>query len=95
MKDLFRDDCMLVRLERPFRDERIGPEEMDRLILSTRLRPYSLYPITSWPAHVYVTRVVEPAILKTLTFTKEEVQLIGWGAIFETLKDAKAFAGSA
>ena len=92
MRDSLRDDYMLVRIEPPFRDERIGPEDLDTLILSTRLRPHSLYPITSWPVHVYVTRVVEPAILKALRFKKEEVQLLAWGAIFETLKDAEEVA---
>ena len=92
MRDSFRDDYMLVRIEPPFGDERIGPEDVDTLILSTRLMPHSLYPITSWPVHVYVTRVVEPAILKALEFKKEEVQLLAWGTIFETLKDAEEVA---
>lgn len=90
MKDSVRDDYMLVRVEPAFRDDRIGPLELDQLILSTRLRPYSLYPITEWPVHVYVTRVVDPAILKTLNFTKEQVELIGWGMLFQTLEAARA-----
>lgn len=92
MTDSLRDDYMLVRVEPSFRDEQIGHVEVDRLILSTRLKPHSLYPIKEWPAHVYVARVIEPTILKRLEFTKTDVELIAWGTLFRTLEDARVFA---
>jgi hypothetical protein len=95
MQDSLHDDYMLVGIEPSFRDDRNGVIQIDMLILSTRLIPFSLYPIISWPVHVYVARVVEPEILQTLKFTKDDVRLIAWGALFQTLEDAQAFASNA
>ncbi len=94
MEDLTRNDYMLVSIDPAFRDERIGPLAIDRLILSTRFEPYSLYPISEWPSHVYVARVVDPSILKTQRFTKEQVELIAWGTLFQTLENARDFASN-
>jgi hypothetical protein len=92
MVDSVRNDYMLVRIEPSFRDERSVPKEIDRLILSTRLKQYSLYPITEWPCRVYVIRIVDESILQTAQFTREQVEIIAWGTVFQTRKQAQNYA---
>jgi hypothetical protein len=92
MLDSVRNDYMLVRIKPSFCDERSSPKEIDRLILSTRLKPCSLYPITEWPCHVYVMRILDESILQTAQFTRQQVEIIAWGALFQTLKQAQNYA---
>lgn len=92
LRDPVRDDYMLVEIEpaligQPFG---LGDRDISRLILSTRHQGYTLFPITEWPSHVYVTRILDEAILQTSSFTKEQIELIAWARIYRTLKEAEA-----
>jgi hypothetical protein len=85
---------MLVEIEptllgQPFG---LGDRNVSRLILSARHQGYTLYPITEWPSHVYVSRILDETILETLVFTKEQVELIAWAMIFRTMEEAEAHA---
>jgi hypothetical protein len=68
----------------------LGDRDISRLILSTRHRGYTLYPVTEWPAHVYVTRILDDTVLQTLSFTKEQVELIAWAMIFRSFEEAES-----
>jgi hypothetical protein len=92
MQDSIRNDYMLIQIEPSFTDERLASEQIDRLIISTRFKPYSLYPITQWPCHVYVARVADPSVFQALRFIKEQVHLIAWGALFQKFEQARSFA---
>jgi hypothetical protein len=92
LRDTIRDDYMLVRIEPSFRDERSSPMDIDRLVISTRLKPHSLYPITDWPCHVYVMRIVDDHLLEASSFTETQEEMIAWGTLFKTLAEAQRFA---
>ena len=92
MLDSVRNDYMLVRIRPSFCDDSSSPKQTDRLILSTRLTPCSLYPVTEWPCHVYVIRILDESILQTAQFTRQQVEIIAWGTIFQTLKQAQNYA---
>jgi hypothetical protein len=83
LQDSARDDYMLVRIDPPILGQKygLGGLNIDHLILSARLAGRSLYPINEWPCHVYVMRIVNDQILKTLSLEKEDVQMIGWGTL--------------
>jgi hypothetical protein len=90
LRDSIRDDYMLVEIEplligQPFG---LGNQDIEYLILSTKHSGFTLYPPTEWPSHVYVTRILDDSILKTLSFTKDQVELLTWGMIFPTLEEA-------
>jgi hypothetical protein len=70
----------------------LGDRDISQLLLSTRYQGYTLYPITKWPCPVYVARVLDDTILQTLSFTKEQVELIAWATIFRTIQEAEAYA---
>jgi hypothetical protein len=65
---------------------------ISQLIISTRFKGYTLYPLTAWPSHVYIARILDETILRTLSFTKKQIELIAWGMLFRTLEEAEAHA---
>lgn len=92
LRDLVRDDYMLVEIEPTLLGQTfgLGDRDISRLILSTRYQGSTLFPITEWPSHVYVTRILDETVLQTLSFTKSQVELIAWAVMFRTLEEAKA-----
>jgi hypothetical protein len=94
LRDALRDDYMLVRIEPPIMGQKygLGAANIDHLILSTHLAGKSLYPIDSWPCHVYVMRILNSRILQTLSLDKADVEMIGWGSLHRTIEEAAAAA---
>ena len=70
----------------------LGDQDISRVILSARFQGYTLYPISEWPFHVYVSRILDEAVLQTFSFTKEQIELIAWAMIFRTFEEAEAHA---
>lgn len=83
---------MLVEIEPPLVGQLfgLGDRDLSQLIFSSRYEGYALYPITKWPCPVYVSRVLDAVILQTLSFSKEQVELIAWPTIFRTRQEADA-----
>ena len=94
LKDPVRDDHMLVEIEPPVIGQNygLGGEDISNLILSTRHEGFSLFPVKEWPCHVYIARILDDAITQTLTFTRDQVEIIAWGIIFRTFDEANAHA---
>jgi hypothetical protein len=90
LRDNLRDDYMLIEIEPPLMGQGfgLGGNDITKLIISTRHQGYTLYPITEWPSFVYVIRILDEAILKTLFFSKDQVELIAWAMIFPTREAA-------
>jgi len=90
LRDDVRDDYMLIEIEPPLIGQGfgLGGNNITQLIISTRHQGYTLYPITEWPSHVYVTRILDEAVLQTLSFAKIQVEVIAWAMIFPTLEAA-------
>jgi hypothetical protein len=88
LRDAFRDDYMLVRIAPPVIGQkyRLGTVDIDRLILATHLTGRSLYPINEWPCHVYVMRIVNDQMLRTLSTDKDDVAMISWGRCIGLLR---------
>jgi len=94
LKDHVRDDYMLIRIEPSLVGQGFGLGDKDilDLIISTRFEGVSLFPITEWPSHVYVARVLDEEIVKTLVIRKDQVELVAWGMLFKTFDEANAQA---
>jgi hypothetical protein len=92
LRDPVRDDYMLVEIEPVLIGQRfgLGNRDISRLILSTRVQGYTLFPITKWPSPVYVARILDETILQTFSFVKEQVELIAWATLYRTLEEAEA-----
>lgn len=94
LKDPVRDDHMLVEIEPPLIGQGygLGGQDITNLILSARHEGFSLFPVKEWPCHVYIARILDDTIARTLAFTRNQVEVIAWGMIFRTLDEANAHA---
>lgn len=93
--DNFRNDYMLVSIDPPIIGQKygLGGEDIAQVLLATRHRDYSLYPIQSWPEFVYVIRILDRAILQTKQFSEKQVELISWGVLYQTREQAEETLG--
>ncbi len=94
LKDAVRDDYLLVEIEPPLSGQSfgLGAKDIAFLLLSTKLKGRSLFPITEWPCYVFVSRVLDEAVLKSLAFSAGQVEMIAWGFLYPTLEEATAVA---
>jgi len=90
LRDEVRDDYMLIAIEPVLDGQRfgLGATEIGQLIISTRVLGQTLFPISQWPAFVYVTRALDDAVLVSQVFTRQQVELVAWGALFRTRDQA-------
>jgi hypothetical protein len=90
LRDEVRDDHMLIEIEPALEGQRFGLGSMDvmSLVLSSRHRGQTLFPISEWPSFVYVARILDDAVLTSRTFTRDQVELIAWGTLFRKLEEA-------
>jgi hypothetical protein len=42
--------------------------------------------------HVYVTRILDPALIHGGHFQPEQVELLAWGVLFPTIEEAEELA---
>ena len=94
LKNQVRDDHMLIEIEptiigQPYG---LGDKDIVNLILSVKLQGFSLFPVNEWPCPVYVSRILDEAITKTLVFAGDQVEMIAWAVIFRNLDEANAHA---
>jgi len=94
LKDQIRDDHMLIEIEPPLigQDYGLGSRDILNLLISARHERVSLFPITEWPGHVHVSRILDETPMRTLFFTTEQIEVIAWGTIFRTREEALAHA---
>ena len=90
LRDVNRDDYMLVRIDPPLIGQSfgLGANDVTALLLSTRHQGFSLYTMKDWPTNVYVARISDPNVFDAECFTREQVQLIAWGEIFDDFQKA-------
>ena len=96
LHDDVRDDYMLVDIDPPLSGQRfgLGGADVMSLVISSRHRGQTLYPVSEWPSYVYVARVVDNEIPSAGALSKGQLELIAWGAIFKSLREASDYASS-
>jgi hypothetical protein len=85
LKDSIRDDYMLVEIHpciigQPYG---LGDEDIFFVLMASRLKGYSLFPINRWPCPVYVIRILDDRILGSSSFDREQVEMMSWGVIHQ------------
>ena len=95
LRNQAHDECMLIRIDPPLSGQGfgLGDKEIFDLIISPRFEGSSFFPISEWPSHVYVARISNEEIVRTLVILNDRVELIAWGTIFRTHEEANAQAG--
>jgi hypothetical protein len=94
LRDQLRDDYMEVEIDPLLEGQSfgLGVKDLNRLLLASRLEGFTLYPINQWPVPVYVIRVLDDAILASGYFEKNQVEIVAWGMIFRTAREAQLYA---
>jgi hypothetical protein len=92
LRDVGRDDWMLIAIEPPVIGQSfgLGSEDIYLLLVATRHRGQTLFPVSVWPAHVYVARPLDKAILARSEFDDTQAQLMDWGVLHRTYQNALA-----
>jgi hypothetical protein len=90
LRDEARDDHMLIEIEPALDGQRfgLGSADITSLIISSRHRGQTLFPISEWPSFVYVARILDDTVFSSHTFSRDQVELIAWGMLFPTRKEA-------
>jgi hypothetical protein len=90
MRGADRRDHMLISIEPPYRDPHgIGYRDVYKLIIAPRYEGYSLYPISSWPCHVFVFLIADENVNAGSEIRPEQVRNVAWAILFHTLADAE------
>ena len=89
-----RDDLLLVRVDPPLLGQNygLGSRDVEMVLIATRHRGSSLFPISEWPIFVHVARpLVERPELKD-HLRPDEFEAIAWAELYRTESDARSKA---
>jgi hypothetical protein len=94
LSDDVRDDHMLIEIRPALDGQRfgLGDKNVSSLIISSRHCGQSLYPISEWPLYVYVARILDDRVATSGHFSRDQVELVAWGSLFQTLDAASHHA---
>ena len=86
-----RDDCALVGIEPPVIGQPygLGAEDIFLLLLASKWDGHSLWPVSRWPAPVYVLRSLSKSILHQTEVDHTQTEIIDWGMLHRTYKEAQ------
>lgn len=92
LSDKVRVDHLLVRIDPTLIGQEfgLGSRDIERLVLTVIFDGQALFPIREWPAHVYVSRILDESVVATRTIESGQVQIIAWGTLFQTSAEATA-----
>ncbi len=86
-----RDDYLLVNIEPPLTGQPygLGDRSIDLVIVATRHQGASLFPVSKWPVHVHVARLLVPYKGQE-TIGNDEMDFIAWAELYPTEEAARA-----
>ena len=90
LRDSDRDDYFLIEVNPPVigQEYGLGSSDISELILSARWQGHSLHPLSSTSCSVYISRMLDDQVKETLAITKGQLELIGWGMVFDSVDKA-------
>jgi hypothetical protein len=93
-----RDDLLLARIDPPIVDQEHGSDaqNVETVLLATRHKGASLFPIIQWPVFVHVLRATINNVEDRDSLQKGEFRNIAWAELYKTEEDAhkKSLRGS-
>ena len=86
-----REDLSLARIDPPIIDAEYGSdaENIDIVLLATRHRGASLFPVAEWPVFVHVLRPMIKNVEHRDNLQTSEVRNIAWAEPYKTEEDAR------
>lgn len=89
-----RDDLLLVKVEPPLIGQHygLGNQDINVLLIATRHKGESLFPIKEWPVFVHVARLLIDHPEERERIRDDEFELIAWAELYPTEIDARVKA---
>lgn len=89
-----RDDLLLVKVEPPLIGQPygLGGRDIDTLLVATRHKGDSLFPVKEWPVFVHVARLLIENPEEREQIHDNEFESIGWAELYATEAAARAKA---
>jgi hypothetical protein len=89
-----RDDLLLVKVEPPLIGQvyGLGERNIDTLLVATRYKGDTLFPIKRWPVFVHVARLLIENPERRQKIHDNEFESIGWAELYRTEEDARVKA---
>lgn len=86
-----RDDLLLVKISPPVIAERHGSRvhNVDTVLLATRHKGGSLFPIIEWPVSVHVIRPLIDDVERRDKLESGEFENIAWAEVYKSEDDAQ------
>jgi hypothetical protein len=86
-----RDDLLLVKIAPPLIGQAygLGARDIDTLIIATRHKGVSLFPIKEWPVFVHVARLLIDNPEERDRVHDDEFKLIAWAELYATEASAR------
>ena len=89
-----RDDLLLVKVDPPLVGQLygLGERDIDTLLVATRHKGDSLFPIKEWPVFVHVARLLVDHPEEREQIDDNEFESIAWAELYPTEAAARAKA---
>lgn len=86
-----RDDYLLIGIDPPLNGQvfGLGGRDLDQVVVATRHRGDSLFPINRWPVFVHVARLLVPYEGQDVVGI-DEMESFSWAELYPTEKAARA-----
>lgn len=87
-----RQDLLLVRVVPPLivQKRAIGSGDLELVVLATRHRGSTLFPIKEWPVYVHVARAKHVNSIEADIVSQDDLEVVAWGELYRTEEDARA-----
>ena len=87
-----RDDYLFIQISPSLnaREYSIADDQISKLIIATRDKGISLFPIIKWPVRVYIIRVLIENPEERDVLKDDELELIDWAELYETEESAQS-----
>lgn len=87
-----RDDLLLLKIDPPLigQEYGLGSHDIEFILVATRYKGSSLFPINEWPIYVHVIRSLIDNIEHRNKLSNGEFESIGWAEIYKTEEDAQS-----
>jgi hypothetical protein len=88
-----RDDYLLIGIDPPLNGQAfgLGGRDLDRVVVATRHRGESLFPVKRWPVFVHVARLLVPYEGQDVV-KNDEMESFAWAELYATEEAARAKA---
>ena len=86
-----RKDLLLIRIDPPIIGQKygLGDRDLDVVLVATRYKEDSLFPINKWPVFIHVARLLIDNPQERSSLREDEFESIAFAELYESEQDAR------